>query len=298
MLRFSAVLASMIATQAFSFSPAQAQASVATVNGEIITARDVEQRMKVSNLVLRKPMNRDVAIKELIDDKVKINEGRRIGMRTTPAFLEDIFARTASSARQTPLQFEQNLVKAGIDPDALRAKFNADAIWSELLRVRVRSTNISNAELNAELEQRAAKGEAKITDYVIRQVIFVVPQGGNAAQRERDANAARARFNDCDSGVDYMRTLADVAIKERVARKSTDLAKGTNDLLAKTPIGRLTAPFRSEQGIELIAVCEKNERDDPAALRAIIEQEILAKRAQGTAEPYLNELRSKVEIRR
>jgi peptidyl-prolyl cis-trans isomerase SurA len=279
-------------------SYASAQAGIAFVNGEPITSRQVEQRMKVSGSLFRKPLSREAAIQEMIDDRVKITEGKRLGMRVTPAALEELMQRFASSNRQSPAQFEQNLIRAGIDPDAVRDKLTGEVIWTELLRIRSRSNNISNAELNAELDRRVAKGESKVTDYVVRQVVFVVPSGVNPGQREREANAARGRFTDCETGVEYMRTLRDVAIKERIGRTSSDLSKGTADLLAKTPIGRLTAPFRSEQGIEMLAVCEKNDREDKLILRNKIEQEMLAKSTTTSSTQFLNELKSKVQISR
>jgi peptidyl-prolyl cis-trans isomerase SurA len=76
------------------------------------------------------------------------------------------------------------------------------------------------------------------------------------------------------------------------------LPKPTAELLQKTPVGRLTAPFRSEQGVEMLAVCEKTDRQDAAQLRNQIEQEMQQKRTEGSAASYLNELKAKVDIRR
>jgi peptidyl-prolyl cis-trans isomerase SurA len=297
MLHRAALIGVLLAACAF-ITPGLAQSSIAVVNGEPITNRDVEQRMRVSSQLFRQPLSRAAALQELIDERIKLAEGRRLGMRMTPAGLEDSMSRLASSVRQTPAQFEQSLAKAGIDSEAVKAKISGQAIWTELLRQRARSQNISNADLNAELEHRTAKGEAKVTDFVIRQIVFVVPAGTNPGQRERDASAARGRFTDCETGVDYMRTLRDVAVKERIGRSSVDLPKQTLDLLNKTPVGRLTSPFRSEQGIEMIAVCERTERQDNMVLRGQIEQEMMQKRTEGSASSYMNELRAKAEIRR
>jgi peptidyl-prolyl cis-trans isomerase SurA len=279
-------------------STAMAQSAVVRVNGEPITAREIDQRMLVSRLLFQKPLTRDAALRELIDDKVKSNEGRRLGMRVQSTHTDEMLSRMAASNRQTPAQFEQNLGRAGIDPESVRAKVAAETIWGELLRVRARGSNISNAELNAEVERRTAKGEARVTDYVVRQIVFVVPQGSNPGQRERDANAVRGRFTDCDTGVELMRSMRDVAVKERISRSSTEISKVLNETLQKTPLGRLTAPFRSEQGVEMLAVCEKKDRQDNIALRTQIEQEIQQKRIQGTSESYLKELRTKVNIQR
>jgi peptidyl-prolyl cis-trans isomerase SurA len=280
-------------------TPLLAQRSgLATVNGEPITSQDVEQRMRVSSQLFRQPLSREAALQQLIDDKVKSLEARRIGMRVTEQHQNEMMNRMAASLRQQPTQFEQNLTRAGIEPEAVRAKIAAEAIWNELLRVRSRGSNISNAELNAELERRMAKGDARVVDYVVRQVVFVVPPGVSPGARERDANAARGRFTDCEGGVEFLRTLRDVAVRERIGRTSADLPKQTQDVLARTPIGRLTQPYRSEQGIEMLAVCEKNERQDVTRLRNEIEQEIQQKRSQGSSQQYLNELRAKVDIRR
>ena len=298
MVRFAAALVAMMGVFPGMATPAKAQSSIASVNGEPITSRDVDQRMKVSSQLFREPLSRPAAIQQLIDDKVKLNEGRRVGMRATQAGLDEMISRLASSVRQTPTEFERNLVRAGIDPEAVRTKLSADTIWAELLRQRARSGNISNTELNDELARRVAKGEAQITDYTVRRVIFVVPPGTSPGQRERDANAARGRFADCETGVEYMRTLRDVAVQERIGRSSTELSKPMNDTLSKTPLGRLTAPYRSEQGVEMLAVCEKTQRQDQIQLRNQIERELLEKRTQGTSTSYLNELRSRVDIKR
>jgi peptidyl-prolyl cis-trans isomerase SurA len=293
-LKAAVVLAATLAAV-----PALAQsASLATVNGDPITARDVDQRMRVAAQIFRQPLSRPAALQQLIDDKVKNLEARRIGMRVTDSHMNEMMTRMAGSVRQTTIEFEQNLVRAGIEPEAVRAKITADTIWGELLRQRSRTGSVSNAELDAELQRRVARGEAKVIDYVVRQVVFVVPPGSSAGQRERDAAAARGRFTDCESGVEYMRTLRDVAVRERIGRTSVELSKQLQDVLEKTPLGRLTPPARSEQGVEMLAVCEKNERQDVSRLRAQIESEILQKRSEGTGAAYLNELRAKAEIRR
>jgi peptidyl-prolyl cis-trans isomerase SurA len=298
MARIGAMAAVTAAIMA-SASPAVAQRSgVATVNGEPITARDIDQRMKVMSMVFRQPISRQQAVEQLINEKVQGAEARRVGMKVTEAHQRDMMNRMAASVRQEPTQFEQNLLRAGIEPNAVKDKISAEAVWNELLRARARNNSISNAELNAELEKRAAAGGARVTDYVIRQVIFVVPPGVSPGQRIGQANAARGRFTDCETGVDYMRSLPDVAVRERVGRTSTDLPKQTQDLLAKTPVGRLTPAFASAQGVEMVAVCEKSERQDLGQLRAQIEQELQQKRSEGSSTAYMNELRAKVDIRR
>lgn len=278
-------------------SPVLAQGTVASVNGDPISSRDVEQRTRIERLMFRRNISRGQAIEALIEDRVKVAEGRRVGMRVNAEFLDDLIGRYASGNRQSRSEFDTALNRAGIDPEALKEKLRAETVWSEVLKQRARTGGATNAEIDAELERRLAKGDAKVTDYVLRQVIFVVAPGtGGAGQKQREAAAARSRFNDCETGVDYLRTLRDVAIKERVSRSSADLSGRMAELINKTPLGKLTQPYPSEQGIEMLAVCEKFERQDTGALRSRIEEELNRKRIEGSADGYLKELKAKAEI--
>src|SRR3954470_6351791 len=58
-------------------APLHAQAVAVMVNGEPITNYDIEQRSKLNFLTTRKPPVRKTVIDELIDEKVKIKEGKK-----------------------------------------------------------------------------------------------------------------------------------------------------------------------------------------------------------------------------
>src|SRR5690349_2580401 len=68
-------LIKLSATQA-----APAQTVVAVVNGEPITALDVESRTKFTVLTTHKQPARPDVINELIDEKLKVREGKRWGI--------------------------------------------------------------------------------------------------------------------------------------------------------------------------------------------------------------------------
>src|SRR3954469_16590059 len=59
---------------------AQAQSIVVMVNGDPITDYDIEQRTKLNFLSTHKQQSRQEILNELIDDKVKIKEGKKFGV--------------------------------------------------------------------------------------------------------------------------------------------------------------------------------------------------------------------------
>jgi peptidyl-prolyl cis-trans isomerase SurA len=294
------VLAAGALLLAATVTPATAQRLVARVNGANITSFDVTQRIKLEALFSRTHMSQKQALDTLIDDKLKLAEGRRMGYKVNDSDIDTELNRLARNNNQTKDQFEDGLRQRGVDPIALRDKLASELVWGAIVPYRARSLSPSNEAINAEIAARVAKGEARVNDYGLTQVIFVVPGASPAiaAQRQRDAEAARKRFNDCDSGLEMLRQLRDVAVKPPVYRTSTDLPKPMADLLAKTPTGRLSQPYRTDQGIEMIAVCERKERNDESVIRKQVEAELNSKRAGNLAENIIKDLRAKALITR
>ncbi len=297
-LVFSAIAGTALICATLAPAPAQAQAVVAMVNGNPITSFDVDQRIRIIALTTRRTMSRPQATQDLIDDQLKIQEARRIGYRLNDDNIDDQMSRVARSNGQNIPEFLANLSKAGIDGSSYRKKLRADYSWDIALQSKFKGeTAASSNEVNAIVESKLKDGGAKVTDFEVHSIIFVVSRtDGNAGTRERQANAARAGFRNCEDGLEMLRKLPDVAVKPLVKRSSDVLSANLLALLNKTPVGSMTPAFRSEQGIEAIAVCGKSERIDTSSIRSNAEKEISSKKAGKFAEEYLAGLRTKALI--
>jgi peptidyl-prolyl cis-trans isomerase SurA len=64
----------------------------------------------------------------------------------------------------------------------------------------------------------------------------------------------------------------------------------------KTEVGHLTAPQRTGEGIEMIAICGRTASNDDTALRAQISERLLDAELQQDAARRLKELRSHAVI--
>jgi peptidyl-prolyl cis-trans isomerase SurA len=298
-LRLPTILTAMMlfASMLLVSAPASAQAVVALVNNSPVTSFDVEQRIRIASLIERRRLDRKSAMQELVDDQVKLIEARRIGYRVTEEGVETEFTKLAKGNRLSDREFEAVLQRAGIQPTALRAKIRADLAWSILLRDRARrGSQITNSELESEVEARRRK-DGVITEFVLRPVVFIVARGASPASRMAAANNVRARFNSCETGFDELRTLPDVAIRAPITRTSADLSPQLKQLFERTPVDRMTPPAPSSEGIELIAVCSKKERDNPSSQRANVAVDLSERKIMENAKSYLETLRTKVDIR-
>lgn len=278
-------------------APAQAQSVVALVNSRPITSFDIDQRIRIAGLVERRRIDRRSALSELVDDQVKLIEARRIGYRVTDEGVEAEFLKLAKGNRQTEREFSDNLRKVGVQPAALRDKIRADLAWVVLLRDQQRrGGQVTNSELETAIAERRSK-DGTITEYTLRQVLFIVPRGGNPGSRMGAANAARAKFTSCETGFDQLRALPDVAIRATIVRTSEDISKPLRQLLDKTPVDRMTPPSATSEGVEIVAVCGKKERENASTQRSSVAVDLSEKKTLESAKGYLTELRKKVDIK-
>jgi peptidyl-prolyl cis-trans isomerase SurA len=107
----------------------------------------------------------------------------------------------------------------------------------------------------------------------------------------------RNQFQNCEEGLRLARGLKDVAVRDPIIRSSADFQAAQREVLNSTPVGRLTPPDVTMQGIELFAVCEKKESkggDTPTKREA--REKIVQDRFATQAKRYLEELRKQAMI--
>jgi peptidyl-prolyl cis-trans isomerase SurA len=90
--------------------------------------------------------------------------------------------------------------------------------------------------------------------------------------------------------------MRDTAIRPAMTRSAATLSPQFVAIVEKTPVGRLTPPQRSADGIEMLAVCDKSSggTDGPAA--QAIREELLARRLSAVGEKLYEPLRKRAII--
>ncbi|HMO76186.1 MAG TPA: peptidylprolyl isomerase [Sphingopyxis sp.] len=130
----------------------------ATVNGEIITATDIEQRMaliRVANNDLDLPPDQEQALRQqvfanLIDEKLQIQEARAAKIEIDENLVNDQFARLAARFRQNPDQFATYLASRGSSAASVKQQIRGEYAWDRLLQRNIQSTtNVPTDEVEA-----------------------------------------------------------------------------------------------------------------------------------------------------
>ena len=277
--------------------PAHAQQVVVVVGGEPITTLDIANRSKLNQLTTRQNPSRQAVIDELINEKLKITFAKRYRLEASDSDIDATYADMARRMRNTPDGLTKMLTSQGVDPYTLKDRIRAEMVWQQIVRGKYQSSmQISEKEVATALEERKKddKGNAG-TEYTLRPILFVVARGageGATETRKRDAEALKSRFENCETGVRFARGLRDTIVRAPITKNSAELAPALREILDKTPIGRLTDPEVTSQGVEIFAVCDKKEVSLDDAAKKQIQSEKFSAQFQQHSAKLLKSLRA------
>jgi peptidyl-prolyl cis-trans isomerase SurA len=275
---------------------AMAQTVVVFVNGDPITAIDIEQRTKFLLLTGQKQPPRQEVLDTLIDEILKVREGKRWGMDIPNSEVDGNYSRMARGMGKSPEELTQMLAQKGIGAGTLKARIRADMVWQQLVRGRYQSRlQISDKDVVSALEDKDAVGY----EYLLRPILFLVPPGAPAATydgRRREADALRKTFKGCTESVAGVRAMRDVAVRDQVVRSSADLPDNLRKVLDSVPVGELTPPEVTRHGIEMFAVCSRNESKSDSPGRRKARETLATKAFEAESKKYLRQLRKSAMI--
>jgi peptidyl-prolyl cis-trans isomerase SurA len=275
--------------------PLHAQSVAVMVNGEAITNFDIEQRMKLSALS-GQSANRQAVIEELINEKVKIKEGKKFSVDPGGSEIDGAFASMSSRMRLSPDQLVTSLASKGIRPDTLRSRLKADMVWNALVRGRFKqSLQVGEKEVEAVVLSTGGDSNVEAFEYQMRPVVLVVPRGagaGVAEARNKEAESLRTRIQSCDEANQTFKSMQNATIRDTVIKTSADLPPTLRELLDKTPIGHLTPPEVTRQGIEMVALCSRKPTKVDTPKKREVRDKMFAEKFEAKSKSYLQEVRN------
>ena len=289
-----------LAVLAGGVSPLQAQSVAVMVNGEPITNYDVEQRTKLNFLTTRKQMARQEVIDELINEKVKIKEAKRFGVDPSASDIDQAFAGMGSRMRLSVDQLAKTLESQGVRPETLKARLKADMVWTSLVRGRYKeSLQVGEKDVAAAAEEGGEASQAEAFEYKLQPIVLIVPRGSAPAAvdlRRKEAESLRERVQTCEQANSYFKSMQNAAIREAVTKTSADIPGPLRELLNKTPIGHLTPPEVTKQGVEMVALCDRKPTKVDTPKKREIREKMFAQKYEAKSKAYLNDIRKAAMI--
>lgn len=275
--------------------PALAATVVVTVNDASITDTQVSARQGLFRLEGRSPAQKEI-INELVNEALMLQEAERIGVKVTQEQIDGAFTNVARQIKVSPSNLREILAQNGVAVSTMHDRLRAAIAWQGVVGQVVQSrVQISDADLDKQAALKVT--EANSFDYILKEVVFLMPGGkGSASRRTSEANAFRKAYAGCDSAVPLSLKYTDAAVIDVGRRHATQLPDAVAKELAGMRVGGITKPRVNDSGVSMLAVCSKDAARDLTFIKNGIRQQTGDQLLKGEIDKYLAELRSKARI--
>jgi peptidyl-prolyl cis-trans isomerase SurA len=276
------------------------------VNGVPITSYDIQRRAAFLKLQRRKGDINKMAADEMINQTLHNQEARRLNVRISDQAVDEAYVRFVKSNKLTPAQMDQILNQAGVTPAHFKAFIGSQMAWSQAMSARERSGNGTGGKLTERdmVRKMLEKGGGKptATEYMLQQVIFVVPESERAAilgKRKREAEAMRGRFTGCAEAKQFAKGLLDVTVRDLGRVLALELPPDWADAVKATKVGGATPVRETPRGVEFIGVCSTREVSDDKVAKLVFQNEgntVKSEDSDALSKKYTEELRARATI--
>ncbi|MEL6436710.1 MAG: peptidylprolyl isomerase [Pseudomonadota bacterium] len=299
----AALIASSVCTVgALTTAPAVASEVRIIVNNEAVTSYDIQRRIAFLKLQRRSGGINDIAQDQLVEEALKRDAIRRGGIRIPDSMVDRAFSNFASNNNLNTSQLNQILSQSGVTAKHFKEFIRIQIGWGQLLRARQRSAGsdlMNEQDVVAKmLEQGGNKPTS--TEYILQQVIFVVPEGQRNTMRARinEANNMRGRVSGCDSTVSLAQGLRDVAVRDLGRVLELQLPSNWDDDVKGLQTGQTTRVKETERGAEFIVVCRARTVSDDRVAQLEFSTQALEEQGGDSGDAFLEQLRERARIDR
>ena len=241
----------------------------ATVNGEIITATDVEQRIALvriannGNLPAEEMQRLRLQIfSQLIDEMLQIQEAHANKIDISEDDVNREFARVAGNLRQTPEQFAQYLGSNGASAAAMKQQIRGDLSWQALLGRNIEPfTNVSEEEVRSMLDRLQAQRGTE--EYRLGEIYLAATPDTMAATAETEQRIMQALSDGSANFQDQARRFSQATTSAvggdlgwlRLSQLPPSLAEAAHGMQT----GQLAGPIQVPGGLSILLLIDKRQ---------------------------------------
>ncbi|AGF74349.1 peptidyl-prolyl cis-trans isomerase SurA [Bartonella australis AUST/NH1] len=290
---------------AFFALPAFAQSEIAVVvNGNAITNYDIQRRASFLKLQQKQGNLLAQAKNELIDEMLKNIELKNRDIEVSDDEVNSAFEAFVTQNHMTFDQINEILAQFDLTEGYFKAYIRGQIGWGRLVSARYQAENVLLTE--QEVAHRILKNggvKPSTNEYTLQQIIFVIPARRRSeilGRRQYEANNFRAHFRGCNNTRNQAKGILDVTIRDLGKMLEPQLPSGWEGAIRATPIGKMTKPQETQNGIEAVAVCQIKRVSDDRVAQLIFSIQDNQKNISGKLEAlngkYLKELRQRARI--
>ncbi len=285
---------------AISTAPAHAADVRYIVNKQPITSIDIQRRTALLRLMQRKGNLRSIAAEEMVDQVLREQEVQRLRIEISNAQVDQAYERFASSNNMGVRQMDGILAQSGVTKNHFKGFIRSQMGWGQALQARAQSQG-RNAE-NAIREMMRDGNKPSATEYILQQVILVVPERERRSimgRRKREAQTLRGQMTSCDTSRAVAKTMLDVTVRDLGRVLEPELPPEWKKPVLAAGNSGATSSRETERGVEFLLICSTRTATDDKVAQLLYQQEQAENGGNVQDElskPYTAELRERAQI--
>lgn len=236
------------------------------------------------------------ALDELIDEKLKMQEAKRVG---AVAGDDEVDAIIKSIAERNKMSMDQLAKSLGGSLDPMKQRIRSTLAWNDVIRrkyghqIAVATKDVDKYMAAA---ATAAQDDVEVTVQRVRITLPAKVDEATTAQRLAQAEGLRAKFTDCKSTSKLVAGTAGVRVEDLGKRRTASFPEPTKSLLAGAKDNEMLPPTVNDGGVDLFAVCSRSVVKAEDQQRTQAEGELKQKEFELLSKKHLKDLRQDASI--
>ncbi|MEP2980304.1 MAG: peptidylprolyl isomerase [Lentilitoribacter sp.] len=271
------------------------------VNKQAITSTDLKRRTALLRLQRQSGKLSTKAREQLIEEALIREELTNRRGLPSQAEVDRAFANFASGNGMSAKRMGSILNQAGVGSKHFKEFIRLQIGWPRMVSARYGSTGkLSTQDLVSKMLERG-DDKPTTTEYILQQVIFVVPSSKRSKsvinRRNTEAKRFRPNIDSCDTTKQKAVGLKDVTVRNLGRFLKPELPPEWSPLISKTDINKPTGTRVTDKGVEFLVICKSRSVSDDKAAEMVfrLEQEQSGE-ASANSKRYLDELRRRAVI--
>lgn len=272
-------------------SESEQQARVRQLQGEFVA--NIKRQIEKDYV----PTARQQALDELIDERLKLQEAKKLAVVAADDEVERILAGMAERNKMNTQQFAEHISKMGASITVMRERIRASLSWTDVIR-RKFGHQISVASRDVDRMVANVEGADDI-ELRIHRILLTMPANQDQkrlTQRLNDAENLRGKFNGCKNMESMARGVTGARFDNLGDRRPSSLPEPTRSLLMAAHDDELLPATIGESGVELWAVCGRKVIKAADTKRESAQNELRQKEFEILSKKYLKDLRTDAHI--
>lgn len=272
-------------------SEAEQQARVKQLQGDFVGS--IKSQIEKEYV----PTARKQALDELIDERLKLQEAKKLTVVAADDEVNRILAGMAERNKMNIAQFGEHLTKMGANITVMRERIRASLSWTDVIRRKFgHQITVANRDVDKMIASAQGQDDVELRIHRVMLNLPTNPDQKRITQRLGDAEGLRARFTGCKSMEQMVRGVQGARFDNLGDRRPSSLPEPTRSLLMAAHDEELLPATIGENGVELWAVCGRKVVKAEDTKRETAQNELRQKEFEILSKKYLKDLRTDAHI--